>query len=141
LKSPHIVGLFCPYSRSHLTLVWSTQEQERALKLTDKELTSLKQESPHIVGLFCPYSRSLLTLVCSTSLKQDMFKASQELFALRKDEANLIAEISGAQSADRNLRDMIKTLDAERYSMPLLTNVFSTQLTRYHQIAGCGKVW
>jgi hypothetical protein len=27
LKSPHIVGLFCPYSRSLLTLVWSTQAQ------------------------------------------------------------------------------------------------------------------
>mmetsp|Transcript_48062 Transcript_48062/g.70411 ORF Transcript_48062/g.70411 Transcript_48062/m.70411 type:complete len:886 (+) Transcript_48062:105-2762(+) len=62
------------------------REQEKALKLTDKELTALKQ---------------------------DMFKQSQELFALRKDEANLIAEISGAQSADRNLRDKIKTLDAE----------------------------
>jgi len=62
------------------------KEQERALKLTDKELTVLKQ---------------------------DMFKQSQELFALRKDEANLIAEISGAQSADRNLRDKIKALDAE----------------------------
>ena len=62
------------------------REQEKALKLTHKELTALKQ---------------------------DMFKQSQELFALRKDEAGLIAEISGAQSADRNLRDKIKTLDAE----------------------------
>jgi hypothetical protein len=25
LKSPHIVGLFCPYSRSLMTRVWSTQ--------------------------------------------------------------------------------------------------------------------
>ena len=29
LKSPHIVGLFCPYSRSLLTLVWSTQAQKQ----------------------------------------------------------------------------------------------------------------
>jgi hypothetical protein len=42
-----------------------------------------------------------------------MFRQSQELFALRKEEANLIAEISGAQTADRNLRDKIKNLDAE----------------------------
>lgn len=42
-----------------------------------------------------------------------MFRLSQELFALRKEEANLIAEISGAQTADRNLRDKIKSLDAE----------------------------
>ena len=26
LKSPHIVGLFCPYSRSLLTLVWSLMD-------------------------------------------------------------------------------------------------------------------
>jgi hypothetical protein len=25
LKSPHLVGLFCPYSRSLLTIVWSAQ--------------------------------------------------------------------------------------------------------------------
>jgi hypothetical protein len=25
MKSPHTVGLFCPYSRSLLTLVWSAQ--------------------------------------------------------------------------------------------------------------------
>ena len=58
------------------------REQDKALKLTHKELTALKQ---------------------------DMFKQSQELFALRKDEANLIAEISGAQSADRNLRCYVYT--------------------------------
>uniref|UniRef100_A0A7S4M111 Coiled-coil domain-containing protein 39 n=1 Tax=Guillardia theta TaxID=55529 RepID=A0A7S4M111_GUITH len=62
------------------------REQEKTLKSTEKELVALKQE---------------------------MFKQSQELFNLRKDEANLIAEISGAQSADRNLRDKIKSLDAE----------------------------
>jgi hypothetical protein len=27
LKSPHIIGLFCPYSRSLLTRVWSAQAQ------------------------------------------------------------------------------------------------------------------
>jgi hypothetical protein len=36
LKSPHIVGLFCPYSRSHLTLVWSTQEREEMQKEGDQ---------------------------------------------------------------------------------------------------------
>ncbi len=29
LKSPHIVGLSCPYSRSLLTLKWSAQAAER----------------------------------------------------------------------------------------------------------------
>jgi hypothetical protein len=54
LKSPHIVGLFCPYSRSLLTLVWQ----------------ALHLKSPHIVGLFCPCSRSLLTLVWSTQISK-----------------------------------------------------------------------
>mmetsp|Transcript_40081 Transcript_40081/g.95053 ORF Transcript_40081/g.95053 Transcript_40081/m.95053 type:complete len:886 (+) Transcript_40081:189-2846(+) len=62
------------------------REQEKALKVTEKELAALKQ---------------------------DMFKQSQELFNLRKEEANLIAEISGAQSADRNLRDKVRQLDAD----------------------------
>jgi kinesin family protein C2/C3 len=31
-QSPHIVGLFCPYSRSLLTLVWSTQAALEAAK-------------------------------------------------------------------------------------------------------------
>ncbi len=29
-KSPHIVGLFCPYNRSLLTLFWSAQACRRA---------------------------------------------------------------------------------------------------------------
>ena len=29
LKSPHILGLFCPYSKSLLTLVWSAQAPSR----------------------------------------------------------------------------------------------------------------
>ena len=33
LKSPHIVGLFCPYSRSLLTRVWSTQATNARLEL------------------------------------------------------------------------------------------------------------
>mmetsp|Transcript_12121 Transcript_12121/g.27996 ORF Transcript_12121/g.27996 Transcript_12121/m.27996 type:complete len:922 (-) Transcript_12121:343-3108(-) len=60
------------------------KEEEVRLKATEKELQELKQE---------------------------MFKKSQALFNLRKEEANLIAEISGAHTADRNLRDMIKLLD------------------------------
>jgi len=42
------------------------------------------------------------------SLKESMFKQSQQLFALRQEEANLIAEISGAQAAGRNLVSKIR---------------------------------
>ncbi|KAJ8606866.1 hypothetical protein CTAYLR_010263 [Chrysophaeum taylorii] len=48
-----------------------------------------------------------------TTLKERMFKESQALFALRQEEANCIAEISGAQAQARNLQAKIRQLDAE----------------------------
>ena len=42
-----------------------------------------------------------------------MFKQSQELFEHRQREANLIAEISGAQASAKNLNFKIHTLDQE----------------------------
>jgi len=47
------------------------------------------------------------------ALKEQMFKQSQELFALRQEEANLIAEISGAQAASKNLSTKTHQLDQE----------------------------
>jgi chromosome segregation ATPase len=46
-------------------------------------------------------------------IKTEMFRKSQELFELRRQEANFISEISGAHSSDRNLRDKIKQLDSQ----------------------------
>merc|ERR1711871_1328574 len=45
--------------------------------------------------------------------KDAMFKQSQELFTHRQREANLIAEISGAQASAKNLNHKIHTLDQE----------------------------
>ncbi|KAH8054626.1 hypothetical protein JL721_10405 [Aureococcus anophagefferens] len=47
------------------------------------------------------------------ALKESMFKQSQALFALRQEEANYIAEISGAQAQGRNLQSKIRQLDGE----------------------------
>jgi len=47
------------------------------------------------------------------TLKDTMFRQSQQLFGLRQEEANLIAEISGAQAASRNLQSKIRQLDQE----------------------------
>ena len=44
-------------------------------------------------------------------LKEVMFKASQELFNHRQEEANYIAEISGGQAAAKNLNHKIHELD------------------------------
>merc|ERR1712196_758231 len=46
-------------------------------------------------------------------LKERMFKESQSLFNLRQNESNLIAEISSAEAAGRNLADKIRKLDAQ----------------------------
>jgi len=45
------------------------------------------------------------------ALKESMFKHSHELFSKRKQEADLIAEISGAQGTSRNLQQRIHDLD------------------------------
>jgi chromosome segregation ATPase len=44
-------------------------------------------------------------------LKESMFKHSRELYDLRKKEADLIAEISGAQGTSRNLQARVHELD------------------------------
>merc|ERR1711871_308660 len=44
-------------------------------------------------------------------VKESTFKQSQELFNLRKDEADMIADISGAQNRDRMMKGRIANLD------------------------------
>jgi hypothetical protein len=51
LKSPHIVGLFCPYSRSLLTLVWSTQ----GMKEQRRKQRELRQQLELHFRRICPF--------------------------------------------------------------------------------------
>merc|ERR1719409_2113962 len=46
--------------------------------------------------------------------KENLFKESQELYRLRAEEATTLGEISGAQSAIKNLQFQISRLDQER---------------------------
>jgi hypothetical protein len=48
-----------------------------------------------------------------TSLKEKMFRSSQQLFAMRQEEANLISEISGSQAASKNLSTKLTSFDGE----------------------------
>merc|ERR1719472_469421 len=48
------------------------------------------------------------------SAKENLFKESQELYRLRAEEATTLGEISGAQSAIKNLQYQINKLDQER---------------------------
>jgi len=57
-------------------------------------------------------------------VKDAMFKQSQELFNLRKEEADMIADISGSQNRDRMLKSRISQLDKESQKQnQLLYNV------------------
>lgn len=57
-------------------------------------------------------------------VKESTFKQSQELFNLRKDEADMIADISGAQNRDRMMKGRIAALDRESQKQnQLLYNV------------------
>merc|ERR1712216_922616 len=56
--------------------------------------------------------------------KEATFKQSQELFNLRKEEADMIADISGSQNRDRMLKSRIAQLDRESQKQnQLLYNV------------------
>mmetsp|Transcript_12260 Transcript_12260/g.17687 ORF Transcript_12260/g.17687 Transcript_12260/m.17687 type:complete len:149 (-) Transcript_12260:8-454(-) len=46
--------------------------------------------------------------------KENLFKESQDLYKLRAEESTTLGEISGAQSAIKNLQFQISKLDAER---------------------------
>merc|ERR1711967_94918 len=57
-------------------------------------------------------------------VKDAMFKQSQELFNLRKEEADMIADISGSQNRDRMLKSRISQLDKDSQKQnQLLYNV------------------
>merc|ERR1712070_648503 len=57
-------------------------------------------------------------------VKESMFKQSQELFNLRKEEADMIADISGSQNRDRMLKSRISQLDKDSQKQnQLLYNV------------------
>merc|ERR1719454_1693476 len=47
-------------------------------------------------------------------VKEELFRHSQELYKLRQEEATTLGEISGAQSAIKNLQHQIQRLDVER---------------------------
>jgi len=57
-------------------------------------------------------------------VKEATFKQSQELFNLRKEEADMIADISGAQNRDRMMKGRVAALDRESQKQnQLLYNV------------------
>ena len=77
-----------------------------------KDTQKLEQHSAQIDALHAQNKERLAQLDKALQATKDaMFKHSHDLFTLRKTEANLIAEISGAQGASRNLQSRIRELD------------------------------
>eukprot|EP00906_Rhabdomonas_costata_P009731 RCo013728 len=59
-----------------------------------------------------------------TALKAENYQKSQELFAVRKTEANYLAEISGAQAQNKNMQAKVAQLDQESFKQhELLYNI------------------
>jgi len=89
--------------------VEATKQQLEAAQNDTKQLTVSAEQ---IEKLYQTHKDQLAQLdKALQAVKDAMFKHSHELFNLRKTEANLIAEISGAQGASRNLQARIRELD------------------------------
>jgi chromosome segregation ATPase len=89
--------------------------QQRALQdeqqnTKDKDAKSQEVERAHADSMA---SLRLVEKEMKTA-KENLFKESQELYRLRAEEATTLGEISGAQSAIKNLQFQISRLDQER---------------------------
>merc|ERR1719247_1782313 len=89
--------------------------QQRALdveqvRTKDKDEYSKRAEQAHtdVCGSLKLVEKEMKTA------KENLFKESQELYRLRAEEATTLGEISGAQSAIKNLQFQISKLDQER---------------------------
>jgi len=99
------------YQNLHRNYV--SQQRELELhqdKTKDKETLSSEAERAHGEVM---QSLKLVEKEMKTA-KENLFKESQELYRLRAEEATTLGEISGAQSAIKNLQFQISRLDQER---------------------------
>jgi chromosome segregation ATPase len=95
------------------------EEMKRELESTKHKLETefatgddLAQRASQVDSLHTQHETRLKQVDKDLStLKEDMFKHSHTLFTLRKKEADLIAEISGAQGTSRNLQSRVHELD------------------------------
>lgn len=94
--------------RSYLSQQKALDTEQTRTK--DKDAISADAESAHGEVM---QSLKLVEKEMKTA-KDNLFKESHELYRLRAEEANTLGEISGAQSAIKNLQFQISRLDAER---------------------------
>merc|ERR1719324_1685550 len=83
---------------------------EEQMRTKDKDALSQQAEQAHAD---ITQNLKLVEKEMKTA-KENLFKESQELYRLRAEEATTLGEISGAQSAIKNLQFQISRLDQER---------------------------
>jgi chromosome segregation ATPase len=81
--------------------VFQTKERDGASKMAEKQLNDMMNNLAMVEKEM-------------KAAKENLYKESQALHNLRSDEATTLGEISGAQSAIKNLQFQISRLDAER---------------------------
>lgn len=99
------------YQTMHNNLSMNQKALQDAIETTkDKDAKSAEAEGQRTQML-----NNLKTVEKETKeAKENLYKESQELYRLRADEATTLGEISGAQSAIKNLQFQISRLDQER---------------------------
>jgi len=99
-----------------------SQEFERKLSLTQKRLEdegaatrSAEEQADRADKFYQEMNGNLKqTEKQMKQVKDELFRHAQELYKLRQEEATTLGEISGAQSAIKNLQHQIQRLDVER---------------------------
>eukprot|EP00736_Rhodelphis_marinus_P006285 Rmarinus@m.16247 len=98
----------------HSKLQVLASDTKRRLEMEYSNQADLEKRASEIEKIFKEEEeryREMLKML--QEMKDRMFKQSQELWRLRQEEANLIGEISGAQTSNKNLTAKIRQLDAE----------------------------
>lgn len=91
------------------------QTQQRGLELAVSQTKEKEALSRHAEEARAEMQRSLKQVEKEMkTAKDNLYKESQELYRLRAEEATTLGEISGAQSAIKNLQFQISRLDQER---------------------------
>jgi len=99
------------YQMLHRSFIGQQRSLEtEQVRTKDKDTLSAQHEQAHGDTMT---SLKMVEKEMKTA-KENLFKESQELYRLRAEEATTLGEISGAQSAIKNLQFQISRLDQER---------------------------
>eukprot|EP01060_Flectonema_neradi_P014136 TRINITY_DN20849_c0_g1_i2.p1 TRINITY_DN20849_c0_g1~~TRINITY_DN20849_c0_g1_i2.p1 ORF type:complete len:896 (+),score=271.87 TRINITY_DN20849_c0_g1_i2:63-2690(+) len=104
----------------------TTQEQTlKKLREENEAAKDLEKQNKLVGDLLAQTEQSLKALDQEMQqLKQEQYAKSQELFTVRRGQANCLAEISGAQAQNKNMTANISKLDQDSFKQQeLLYNV------------------